>query len=62
MPLDQKSPGHLEVGVLQWRRQTDRHGNSMTDPDQRAESVKIKETQEDDTKLSSTAVSPPTVH
>ena len=43
--FDQKSPGHPEVDVLWWQKQTDRHtrhghGDSMTDPAQRAESVK----------------------
>ena len=46
--FDQRSPGHLEVGVLRWHGHTHRHGNSMTDPTQRAESVQIfKETQVD---------------
>ena len=39
--FDQKSPRHPEVGVLQRHRYTDRHGDSMTDPAQRAEAVKI---------------------
>ena len=44
-PFDQSSPVHQEVGVLdchrQTHRQTDGHGDSITDPAQRAESVKI---------------------
>ena len=46
MPFDQKSPGTPEVGVLNCHRptdtQTDGHCNSMTEPAQWAESVKIK--------------------
>ena len=38
--FDQRSPRPPEVGVLRWRRQTDGHGNSMTDPAQRAKSRK----------------------
>ena len=34
----------LKEGVSGWSRQTDGHGDSMTDPDQRAESVKIPHT------------------
>ena len=41
----QRSPPPPEVGVSRRHRhtdtQTDRHGDSMTDPAQRAESVKI---------------------
>ena len=39
--FDQRSPHPPEVGVLRWRRQIDGHGDSMTDPAQIAESVKI---------------------
>ena len=37
---DQRSPQPLEVGVLQCRRQTGGHGDSMTDLALRAKSVK----------------------
>ena len=47
MFFDQRSPQHPEVGVLQWHGQTDRHTDghvdSMTDPAQRAESVKTRQ-------------------
>ena len=42
--IDQKSPRHLEVGVSQWCRQTDKQtdgqGDSMTELAHRADSVK----------------------
>ena len=40
MFLNQKSPLHPKVGVLQWHRQTDEHGDSMNDATLRPESVK----------------------
>ena len=43
-PCDQRSPQPPEVAVLRWRKQTDRqtdgHGNSMTESAKRADSVK----------------------
>ena len=43
MSFDQKPPGHPEVGVSLWHRQTHTQGhrNSMTESAQRADSVKI---------------------
>ena len=45
MFFDQRSPRHPEVGVSQWRRQTEKqtdgYSNSMTESTQRADLVKI---------------------
>ena len=43
--FDQRSPQQPELGVLRWRRQTDKqtdgHGDSMTESSQTADSGKI---------------------
>ena len=56
MFFDQRSPQPPEVGVSRWRRQTDGHGDFMTDPARRAESVKIQS----DTKINNDFVCPET--
>ena len=39
--FDQRSPWPPEEGILQWHEHTDGHGDSMTDPAQRAKSVEL---------------------